>query len=56
MSFTTSEKWLTHDTLKLKSNFDLMDGKFIRCCIAVENVRKFASVQAVQNVAQTSIF
>ena len=40
----------------LKSNFDLVDRKFVGCCIAVQNVRKFARVQAVQNVARTSIF
>ena len=34
MSFTTSLKWLAHETLLLKSNFDLKDGKFIECCIA----------------------
>ena len=25
-----------HEAVKLKSNFDLMDGKFIEFCIAVE--------------------
>ena len=40
----------------LKSNFDLVDGKFVGCCIAVQNVRKFARVRVVQNVARTSIF
>ena len=28
----------------LKSNFDLVDGKCVGCCIAVQNFRKFAPV------------
>ena len=45
MSFTTSEKWLAHETLKLKSNFDLIEGKFMECCTAVKNFRKFILVE-----------
>ena len=26
-----------------KSNFDLVDGKYVGCCIAVQNFRKFCS-------------
>ena len=33
MSFTISEKWLADETSVLESNFDLMDRKFIECCI-----------------------
>ena len=40
----------------LKSNYDLVDGIFIGCCIAVQNFRKFPRVLAVQNIARTSIF
>ena len=28
-------KYPARETLMLKSNFDSMDGKFIKCCIAV---------------------
>ena len=38
------------------SNFDLVDGKFVGCCIVIQNFKKFARVSAVQNVARTSIF
>ena len=33
-----------------------MDEKFIECCIAAKNFRKFAWVEAVENVKQTSLF
>ena len=39
----------------LKSNYDLVGGTFVRWYVAVQNFGKFARVQAVQNVAQTSI-
>ena len=39
----------------LKSNFDLVGGTFARWYIVVQNFGKFARVQAVQNIAQTSI-
>ena len=29
----TSLKWLVHEFLVLKSNFDLVGGKFVGCCI-----------------------
>ena len=30
MCFTTSQKWIAHETLMLKSNFDLVGGKFVQ--------------------------
>ena len=40
MSFPTDEKWLVHEILIPESNFVLMVGKFVRCCIAVQNFSK----------------
>ena len=55
MSFTTSSKWLAHETLKLKSNFDLMDWKFIECCI--ENVAlKNVTLKISENLLESKPF
>ena len=47
----TSLKWLVHEFLVLKSNFDLVGGKFVGCCIVacranVHILRKISFRQA----------
>ena len=44
VSFTTSSIRLAHKILMLRSNFDLVDGQYVGCCIAVQTFRKFARV------------
>ena len=50
MSFPTDEKWLAHEISMLKSNFELVDGKFVRCCIAVQNFRKSKPFKMSRNL------
>ena len=42
VSLTTSYKWLAHETLMLKSDFDLIHEKSVGCCVAVQYFRKFS--------------
>ena len=42
--FRTNLKWLAHKIWMLKSNFNLVVRKFVRCFIAVQNFKKFGRV------------
>ena len=40
----------------LKSNFHLVGGQFVGCCIAAQNFRKLLESTPFPNVAKNSIF
>ena len=44
LSFIINKQYLAHEIQMLKSNFELMVGNFVLCCITAPKLRKFGKV------------